>query len=148
MAKIEMTFGKDEFRMLVKLLYTGYYVCDRGDQPSAEREARTALVDRFLQSALTYRVLEGIEYSSEHDEHFLDADHEEALLDDYEAFIEDSFWDELVYRLGRRDFEDALGADKIASMEDLERITEEEKYLEPYRKEFESNGLARVTVRK
>jgi hypothetical protein len=146
MTKIEMSFTKDELRLLIRLLYTGYYVCDRDDDSDAKRKAMESLVDRFLQTALAYQAMDGIEYEAKHDRHFLDADHEDALLEDYNEFIEETFWDELIFRLGRRDFVDAVGEARFVKMEDLERITEEEKYVEKYRKEIDENGIQRIGI--
>jgi len=146
MTKIEMSFTKAELRLLIKLLYTGYYVCDRDEDSDSEKKAQDLLVDRFLQHALTYRVMDGIEYEAENDRHFFDADHEELLLEDYNDFIEDSFWDELVFRLGRRDLVKAVGETKFKDMETLEIMKEEEKYMERYREEFEHNGIQRVGI--
>ena len=146
MASIEMSFTADELRLLIKLLYIGYYVCDRDEDSDAEKKAKESIVDRFLQTALAHKVMEGIEYQPKYDRHFFDADHEESLLEDYGDFIEETFWEELVFRLGRRDFLDAVGEAKFAAMEDVERITEEEKYIEKYRKEIEENGIRRIGV--
>jgi hypothetical protein len=129
MTKIEMSFTKNELRLLIRLLYTGYYVCDKDDDSDAKRKAVESLVDRFLQTALAYKAMDGIEYAAEHDRHFLDADHEDALLEDYNEFVEETFWDEVIFRLGRRDFVDAVGETRFAKMEDLERMTEEEKFV-------------------
>ena len=148
MTKIEMSFTKDELRLLIRLLYTGYYVCDRDEHSDVEKRAQETLVDHFLQTALAYRVMDGIEYEAKSDRHFLDADHEDALLEDYNDFIEETFWDELVFRLGRRDFVDAVGEDRFVKMESLERITEEERYIEKYRKEIDENGIQRIGISK
>ncbi len=146
MTKIEMSFTMDELRLLIKLLYTGYYVCDRDEDSDAEKEANESLIDRFLQTALAYQAMDGIEYVAKHDKHFLDADHEDALLEDYNDFIEETFWEELVFRLGRRDLVDTVGEAKFTKMETLERITEEEKYIEKYRREIDENGIQRIRI--
>jgi hypothetical protein len=146
MTKIEMSFTKDELRLLIRLLYTGYYVCDRDEDSDAETKAKESLIDRFLQTALAYRAMDGIEYEAKHDKHFLDADHEDGLLEDYNDFIEETFWDELIYRLGRRDLMDTVGETKFAKMEAMERITEEEKYMQKYRKEIDENGIQRIGI--
>ncbi len=148
MTKIEMSFTKAELQLLIKLLYTGYYVCDRDEDLDSEKKAKELLVDRFLQNALSYRIMDGIEYEAKYDRHFLDADHEDFLLEDYNDFIEDSFWDELIFRLGRRDRVNAVGETKFNDMETLERMKEEEKYMEKYREEFEQNGIQRVGIQK
>ena len=148
MTKIEMSFTKDELRLLTKLLYAGYYVCDSEEDSEPEKKAKELLVDRFLQVALTYQVMDGIEYESEYDRHFLDADHEDELLEDYNDFIEDSFWDELIFRLVRRDLEREVGETKLRNMANLEKITKEEKHMEKYRKEIEENGIQRIGILK
>jgi hypothetical protein len=146
MTKIEMSFTKDELRLLIRLLYTGFYVCDRDEHSDVEKRAQERLVDRFLQTALAYKAMDGIEYEAKSDTHFLDADHEDALLEDYNDFIEETFWDELVFRLGRRDLVGAVGEDRFAEMESLERITEEEKHIEKYRREIDENGIQRIRI--
>ena len=148
MTRIEMSFTKDELRLLVKLLYTGYYVCDRDDDSDSEKKSKESLIDRFLQSAHAYKAMDGIEYETKFDKHFFDADHEDLILEDYNDFIEETFWDELIFRLGRRDFLNAVGEAKIGNMEDIERITEEEKYQEKYIKEIEENGIERIGIMK
>ena len=144
MTKIELSFTKDELQLLIKLLYTGYYVCDRDEDSDSEKKAKELLIERFLQNALSYRIMDGIEYVAKYDRHFLDADHEELLLEDYNDFIEDSFWDELIFRLARRDLVNAVGEAKFKNMESLEIMKEEEKYMERYSKEFEENGIQRI----
>jgi hypothetical protein len=144
--KIEMSFTKDELRLLIRLLYTGYYVCEREEDSDAEKKAKESIVDRLLQTALAYNAMDGIEYEAKYDKHFLDADHEDALLEDYNNFVEETFWDELVFRLGRRDFMDAVDEAKLAKMEASEMIAEEEKYVEKYRKEIDENGIKRIGI--
>ena len=148
MTKIEMSFTKNELRLLIRLLYTGYYVCDKDEDSDSEKKAKESMVDRFLQTALAYQAMDGIEYEAKYDKHYLDADHEDALLEDYNDFIEETFWDELVFRLGRRDFIDAIGEAKFATMEASQRITEEDRYTEKYRKEIDENGIQRIRISK
>jgi hypothetical protein len=144
MTKIDMSFDKDEFQLLVKLLYTGFYVCEKDNDPNEKRYEM--LVDRFLQSARAYRIFDGIEYKPELDRYFFDADQEESILEDYNHFVEDTFWDELIFRLSRRDFVNEVGISKIQQMEDIKRISEEEKYKDRYIKEMEANGLERIGI--
>jgi len=148
MANIDTSFTKAELRLLIKLAYTGYYVCDREEHADANKRAADSLIDRLLQIALTYRVMDGVEFEAASGKHFLDADHEERLLEDYEDFIEESFWDELIFRLGRRDLENLVGEKALSRMELAERISEEEKQMEKYRIEFERNGIQRLEIPK
>ena len=146
MTKIEMSFTRDELQLLIKLLYTGHVVCEKDGDPEAETSRTHSLVDRFLQGALAYKAMDGIEYDEESGRHFFDADHEEAILEDFNHFVEESFWDELIYRLGIRDFVDAVGEPAITKMDDSERTREEEKYMETYRKEFTQEGIRRIGI--
>jgi hypothetical protein len=148
MARIEMSFTKDELQQLMKMLYTGYFICDREDDTETDRNAKNQLIERFLQTAFTYKAMDGIRYNGESGTHDLDADQEEILLEDYQDFIEESFWDELSFRLGRRDFVNAIGEIEIEKMDLRERIEKEEKYIEKYRKEFEERGIDRISIRK
>ncbi len=109
MANIDTSFTKAELRLLIKLAYTGYYVCGREDDADSKKDAADSLIDRLLQIALTYRLMDGIEFEAESGKHYLDADHEEQLLEEYGDFVEESFWDELIFRLGRRDLGNLVG---------------------------------------
>jgi len=148
MTKIDMSMTRAELRLLIKLAYTGFYVCDREDDTEAEQRAIEQLIDRLLQLALSYKALEGIEFDAESGKHYLDTDHEESLLEDYGEFIEESFWDELIYRLGRRDLANLVGEKALSHMELGERIEKEEQQMEKYRREFETNGVNRLELPK
>lgn len=146
MTKIDMSFTEDEFRLLIKLLYTGYFVCDKDLGSDPDKDTKELLINRFLQSAHAFKVMDGIEYENKTDSYFIDSDQEEILLEDYNDFIEHTFWDELIFRLGRRDFVHEVGETTINKMDDKERIIEEEKYRDKYRKEFETNGIDRMRI--
>jgi hypothetical protein len=148
MTKIDLSMTKAELQLLIKLAYTGFYVCDREDYTEARKRAIEQLIDRLLQLALSYKALEGIEFDARSGKHYLDADHEESLLEDYGEFIEESFWDELIYRLGRRDLANVVGEKALSNMELGERIEKEEQQMEKYRREFETNGVNRLEIPK
>ena len=148
MTKIDMSFTKAELQLLIKLAYTGFFICDREDDTETDKKAIEQLIDRLLQIALSYKALAGVEFDVESGKHYLDADQEESLLEDYGEFIEESFWDELIYRLGRRDLAKLVGEKALSRMELGERIEKEEQQMKKYRGEFETHGVLRLEISK
>ena len=65
------------------------------------------------------------------------------ILETYEEFI---FWDELTFRLSRRDLLLNHGEDAVQVMDPLHRMELEEEYLVRYNDEFNRNDLSRLFI--
>lgn len=64
----------------------------------------------------------------------------------HEAYDEDTFWDELVNRLGDRDFFSRYSLEQIKSMTDEERYLKRSECAEWYIEEINEYGLERISV--
>src|SRR5690554_3208405 len=63
-----------------------------------------------------------------------------------EEFENETFWDELVDRLAKRDVVNEHGLEATQAMDIMERFEALGKYEEYYNDEFEEHGLARLRV--
>jgi hypothetical protein len=67
-------------------------------------------------------------------------------LEEYNDFIEETFWDELVHRLGQRDVIGEIGEKAYKNLGIEEKIDKECKAEEKYDKEFEKNGYINLKI--
>ena len=88
-----------------------------------------------------------IKYSKETDTYYETREYEEKALEEFIApYNEDTFWEELVDRLARRDVFKKIGIEKYNAMELEERIRTMSTAVGRYEDEFEEHGLDRVKV--
>ena len=144
MRDIELKLDKAELKLLLKLVYTGYCVVDNDDCKYSEEIEK--LIDRILQLVETYKANKGIGYNKIENRYFLEADTEDELLEEYNDFIEETFWDELVHRLGQRDVIEEIGEKAYKNLGIKEKIDKEYKAEEKYDKEFEKNGYINLKI--
>lgn len=67
----------------------------------------------------------------------------EELIDEYN---EDTFWDELLFKLADRDMMEKYGIETLKNMEPDELWDKRIPFLEFYEKEFEENGVENLRV--
>ena len=71
---------------------------------------------------------------------------EEDLLKEYDEFIEESFWEELLYRLGQRDFVKEVGEKEYRKMSEDAKKQKQIEMEEKYREEFDRNGIKNLGI--
>ena len=144
MGESSITFEKEEIGMLLKLLYSGSYIVE------AESEKKDKLIDNLIQKVLLAakinKAYRGIEFNQETNEYELSEEAKEKLHEEFDDFVEETFWDELLYRLGQRDLVKEIGEKEYRKMleEDIEEKQEEAE--EKYREEFEKNGIKNLGI--
>lgn len=90
---------------------------------------------------------EYIEQDNKLKEFFVTQRLEEGELDQYmDDYNNDNFWDELIYRLARRDLIRKYGEDKITKMGWEERLKKESPFIDKYDEEFEEYGIERIEI--
>jgi len=72
----------------------------------------------------------------------------EEMMDEYiDAYNRETFWDDLVNDLARRDFIEHYGKEAIEKMEITELFEKEQPFIEKYENEFYDNGLQNLRLR-
>ena len=146
MRNIEMNFNKDEFKLLTRMVYSGYFIMDT--EGNTENKKMEALVDRILQVAKTFELFEDLDYDKEDDKYYFSGEQEDKILTEYNENLEDSFWYNLVTRLSQRDIINEIGEEKYLKLSTKDKIEKEFKLEEKYNKEFEEHGLDRLYLKK
>ncbi len=142
--KISLT--KEQYEDLVKLVFLGTWMIN-----SFRTDDRIKKFDELEQHIFSYfkefGLQEYIEQDNKLKEFFVTRRLEEGELDQYiDDYDNNNFWDELVYRLARRDFLKEYGDDKIAKMSWEERFKKESPFIEKYEEEFEKYGIERTEI--
>ncbi len=71
---------------------------------------------------------------------------EESLEDEIDSYDEETFWEELFYRLSDRDFWHAYNEADIHRMPIMERLEKEEPFRKKWDEEINEHGLERLEV--
>ena len=146
--KIETT--KEEFRDLLDLLYMANWVLNAH---KTEEDPRTKPYDKVIQKIDSFARAAGFGRLIEYDPHdrryyptqeFEDTTKAAGFVDE---FVDDSFWDELVYRLSERDAAHRVGGFEQFRLLGLEdRTALETPFRERYSEEFNNNGIDHLVI--
>ncbi|MCC7202117.1 MAG: hypothetical protein IT393_05550 [Nitrospirae bacterium] len=141
---MEIRFTKEQYEDLVKLVYLGTWMVN-----AFRTDDRVKKFDELEQYILSYfkefGLKQSIIYDNDLKEYFVAKELEEGELDQYiDDYNNDNFWDELIYRLARRDLIREYGEDKVTKMTWQERLEKEAPFIEKYEEEFEEHGIERI----
>ena len=144
--KINIT--KKEYRLLLDMIYLSDWVINSYiTDPEDYNHDHRALRKKFLSYYEEMGATDIIEYSKEMDEYFELRNYDEELHALFiEPFEDETFWEELIERLAKRDLVKAIGLIKYETMDGLDRISKLENQMEKYRREFSNKGVDRLQI--
>ena len=144
--EISITFTKEEVGLFLKLLYSGTFII----VPKDEKEDKTidSIVQKVLLSTKMAKAFRGIEFNQSTNEYELTDTAEKAFGDDFDDFVEETFWQELLFRLGQRDIINEIGGKDYRKMSEEELEEKHEIAEEKYREEFDLNGIKNLVLLK
>jgi hypothetical protein len=143
---MEINFTKEQYENLIKLVYLGNWMINaiRTD----DRIEKFYDLEQYIYSYFKdFGLHEYIEYDKELKKFFPT---EELMEEELEEYIDDyndyNFWDELTFRLARRDLLKKYGENEVEKMSLEERMKKEVPFLEKYGEEFEKYGVERLGI--
>jgi hypothetical protein len=137
---MDLKLNKSQYETLLRMVFLGNWVIN-GFKDKGKETATDDLENYLYAKARDFGLGDRIVYDEDADAHFLTAEHEEPLLEELDAYKNDVFWDELMYRLADRDLVARFGEDNVDSMNPDERTKLENELADQYYKEFDANGL-------
>jgi hypothetical protein len=144
---MDITLTRAQYRCLLELVYLGNWMVNaiRTDDRVKKYDGLEQYIFSFAEKA---RLSGLIEFDSELGQFFPTRAFEfESDVERYRGeYDDDVFWEELIYRLARRDLIKHYGEDAVFKMEWDERIAKEQPFLEKYEKEFEERGLLNLEI--
>jgi hypothetical protein len=156
-SEIQINLSRDELRRLLHLVYIATWVMGAH---RTEEDPRAAPYDELEQKLYALAARHGfagksgdpaedlLDYAEEHQKYFptiyFDEGEARVFLDEYD---DDTFWDELAYRLAERDaVQEAGGFERYAELSGMERVERAGRFEELYAGEFYENGLEHVRI--
>ena len=145
--KINIT--KEEYGTLLDILYIADWVLHSHKiGTSAKTEEYRSLTQKLYSYAEKMGHKNLVEYSTTIGEYLPTKEYEETnesmkFIDEFEN---DTFWDELIERLVRRDLIRQEGEDNLSKMKIEEWFKKEDPFREMYSAEFEENGLNNISI--
>ena len=143
---MKIEFTKDQFKNLIKLIYLGNWMINafRTEDIVKEFEDLEGYIYSFAKEA-------GLDkyaiYDKESKKYYPTSALEEEVDQYIDEYKDETFWEELIYRLGGRDFVEKYGVEAIKKMTWEERIKKEHPFIEKYADEFEKNGIANLVIK-
>ncbi len=144
--EISITFTKEEAGLFLKLLYSGTFIVVPKDD--IEDKTINSLIQKVLLSTKMAKAFRGIEFNQSTNEYELTDAAEKAFGDDFDDFVEETFWQELLFRLGQRDIINEIGEKDYRKMSEEELEEKHEIAEEKYREEFDLNGIKNLVLLK
>jgi hypothetical protein len=144
---MEIKLTKDELETLVKLVYLGNWMANSwrtDDRIAAFDELQASL----LETARTAGFRELVDQDEETGKPVPSAALDAALQDALDFYDDNTFWDQLIYRMADRDFLHRYGEEAADELDTEEGMKKEAPFLERYEKEFYANGLDRLEIRR
>jgi hypothetical protein len=146
--KVEIT--KEEYRDLLDLLHIAHWVMiahKTGEDPRTEKYEKT--MQKFYSLAEEFGYSSLIDFDPKIEKYFPTRTFEETSpsWEFIDEFVDDTFWDELIDRLTKRDLERQVGGYEILRTLSMEaRLALEAPIEERYAEEFNRNGLDNVAI--
>lgn len=145
---MKINFTNQQFKTLVKMIYLGDWLANSIRVSGEEIEEYKDFEQYICSFASSYDLENLIEFSKEFDRYFSTAELEESpdILKLIEEYDEEIFWQELMFRMARRDFERDYRKEEIEKMDWEESVKKEHPYIEKYGCEFEKYGIERMEI--
>ncbi|HMK48524.1 MAG TPA: hypothetical protein VK435_00595 [Thermodesulfovibrionales bacterium] len=145
---MKINFTKDQYENLIKLVYLGNWVINsyRTDNTVDKYDELEQYIFSFFED---FKMDKYIEHDRSVNQYFPTREFEEdtdveEYRDEYDNY---TFWDELVYRLARRDLIRKYGEATVLAMAPDDLMSKEEEFVEKYEVEFEVNGVENLEIR-
>jgi hypothetical protein len=144
---MKVSFTQKEYARLIELAHLGLWVAGaRPDDPATMPERYADIAQKVFALAETFGCADLVE-TDVNGLHFVSEKISTgSAANKMDQFVEDTFWGELVGRLGERDLRAELDATKLGE----ELTDEEERRLavieESYWREFEDHGINHLVV--
>lgn len=145
---MKMDITKKEYRLLIEMLYLADWMMHSHAVGEEQlHHEHDALRKKLLSHYKEMEAADIIEYSEKLDDYYENSDYDEYIHAKFIApYDNENFWNELIDRLAERDVINAIGIEKLKSMEGMERVMKIEEIRKKYSNEFEECGLKHVTV--
>jgi hypothetical protein len=145
---MKINLSKKEYKYLIDVLYLSDWMMNaHKDDSETYCKAHQALKKKLFSYYKEMESNDCIDYADEFDDYFLLRNYEEYLHETFiDPYDDDTFWEELIARLARRDFINEVGIDSVIEMDAEERVSRLLDIEKKYANEFEQHGLDHLNI--
>jgi len=138
---------KEQLETLVKLVYLGNRMANdwRTEDVLEEYDEVESLV---LDAAHKNGLDDYMEYEEDTGKAVPSGELEEKMAEIADFYNDNTFWDQLIYRMADRDYVRKFGEDSLDELYTEQGMERERPLVERYEKEFNEHGLDRLEVRR
>lgn len=138
---------KEQLETLVKLVYLGNRMANdwRTEDILEEYDEVESLV---LAAAQKHGLGDLVEFEEDSGKALPSGELEEKMAEITDLYNDNTFWDQLIYRMADRDYVRKHGEDSLEELYTEQGIERERPLVERYEKEFNEHGLDRLEVRR
>ena len=150
--KIKLT--KEQFEVLLKLVYLGNWMvnANRDGSPGNPHKEKYEAIENYIFSfAKGFGFSEYVDDEDAGSGRFYPTrafEEETDVQKLHEEYDEETFWDELIDRLGERDFYQYYSKDEIRKMSQEERFDKLYEFIDKWADEMSENGVERLKIAK
>jgi hypothetical protein len=143
--KIELT--KEQLDKLARLVYLGNWMANswRNDDVIEEYDEVESLI---LNEANKHGLSEYSELDEVEKKYVPSHELEEKMAELVDFYNDNTFWDQLIFRMADRDYVRKYGEEAMSELETDKGMEREKPLLEKYEKEFNEHGLDRIEIRR
>jgi len=143
--KIELT--KEQLGSLTKLVFLGNWLANswRNEDVIEEYDEVESLV---LAEAAKHGFEDYVEFDEEEKKALPSHELEEKLTETVDFYNDNTFWDQLIYRMADRDYVRKYGEEAFDDLTTDKGMDKERPLVEKYEKEFNEHGLERFEIRR
>ena len=142
---IELT--KEQLESLAKLVYLGNIVANSWRTEDVIEEYDE--VESLVLAAAEKNGLEDYVEKDEDEKNLLpSAELEEKMAGTVDFYNDNTFWDQLIFRMADRDYARKYGEQALAELSSEKGMEREKPLLDKYEKEFNEHGLDRIDLRR
>lgn len=152
--QMNITFTKEQFKILLKLVYLGNWMANayRDGSPEDPHISDYEDIENYIFSyAPQFGLAEYMSHEAGNGVNFYPTNAFEEETDVHnlhDEYDEEAFWDELCDRLGERDFHRKYSTKEIESMSGDERFLKLQECIIAYEEEAEDRGIERLEIMK
>ncbi len=144
---LDIKLTKKQFENLIKLVNLGNWMVNSYREEDSDDDFNE-LEEYIFSIAEDNGFEELIEFDPHLDGYYPTTLMEDEIFEIVDEYNNEMFWDELVYRMARRDLIRELGDKDISELDFEERMEKLLPLLEKYETEFEKNGLDNFYLKK
>ncbi len=142
---MKITLSRKQYKSLLKIIYLGDWLVNSYRTKDLDKEMQD-IEQHILSYAEQFNCKDITQKAEKNNEIFPTREFEDMLHPYIEEYDNETFWDELIERLAKKDILDQYDTKTIEEMEGIDRLMLIGKFRKKYEIDFSENGLDNIKL--